>query len=58
MTLFLNMGKGSVTPLTLLDLSSAFDALDHISITDLLSTLYGIDGIALDWCVCYLSGRK
>ena len=44
------MDEGRVTALTLLDLSAAFDTLDHSSITNLLSTWYGIDvidGIAL-----------
>ena len=52
------MDGGRVTALTLLDLSAAFDTLDHSSITNLLSTWYGIDGIALDWFVSYLSDRK
>ena len=54
----LNMDEGRITALTLLDLSAAFVTLDHSSITDLLSTLYGIDGIALEWFVSYLSGCK
>ena len=41
----------------LLDLSAPFDTLDHSSITNLLSTWYCIDGIALDWFVFYLSDR-
>ena len=55
--IILNMDEERVTTLTLLDLS-AFDTLDHSSITNLLSTWYGIDGIALDWFVSYLSDRK
>ena len=54
----LNMDEGRVTALTLLDLSAAFDTLDHSSVTNLLSTWYGIDDIALDWFVSYLSDRK
>ena len=46
------------TVLTLLDLSAAFDTLDHNSITNLLSTWYGIECIALDWFVSYLSDCK
>ena len=53
------MDEGRVTALTLLDLFAAFDTLDHSSITNLLSTWYAIDGIALDWFVSYkLSDRK
>ena len=52
------MDVRSVTALILLDLSAAFDTLDHSSITNLLSTWYGIDGIALEWFVSYLSDRK
>ena len=52
------MDEGRVTALTLLDLSSAFDTLDHSSITNSLSTWYGIDGIAPDWFVSYVSDRK
>ena len=53
--IILNMDEGRVTPLTLLYLSAAFDTLNHSSITNLLSTWYGI---ALDWFVSYLSDRK
>ena len=56
--IILNMDEGRVTAPTLLDLSAGFDTLDHSSITNLLSTCYGIDGIALDWFVSYLSDRK
>ena len=47
--IILNMDEGRVNALILLDLSAAFDTLDHSSITNLLSTWYGI---------AYLSDRK
>ena len=47
--IILNIDERRVTALTLLDLSAAFDTLDHSSITNLLVTWYGIEGIALDW---------
>ena len=56
--IILNIDEERVTAFTLLDLSAAFDTLDYSSITNLLSTWYGIDGIALDWFVSYLSDRK
>ena len=49
------MDEERVTALTVLDISAAFDTLDHSSITNILSTWYGI---ALDWFVSYLSERK
>ena len=52
--IILNMDEGRVTALTQLDLSAAFDTLDHSSVTNLLSTWYGIDDIALDWFVSYI----
>ena len=45
----LNMGKGRVTALTLLDLSAAFATIDHPTLIIRLSSWYGIPGTALDW---------
>ena len=52
------MDERGVTALTPLDLSAAFKTLDNSSITNLLATWYGIDGIALEWFVSCLSDRK
>ena len=52
------MDEREVTALTPLDLSAAFNTLDSSSITNLLATWYGIDGIALEWFVSCLSDRK
>ena len=53
----MNMDTGKTTALVLLDLSAAFDTLDHSSIIDLLSGWYGISGTALNWVRSYLSNR-
>ena len=55
--ILLNMAKGSVTALTLLDLSAAFDTIDHTIFLDRLNGYYGISELALGWFKSYLSGR-
>ena len=48
------MDKGEVTALTLLDLSAAFDSIDHTTLTDRLSDWYRISGQAQIWFSSYL----
>ena len=55
--ILLNMAKGSVTALTLLDLSAAFDTIDHTILLDRLNGYYGISELPLGWFKSYLSGR-
>ena len=50
----LNMEKGRVTALTLLD---TIDTIDHLTLISRLSSWYGISGTALDWFTSYLSNR-
>lgn len=47
---------GQMAGVCLLDMSAAFDVVDHGLLTDKLS-LYGFDHDALEWVTSYLSGR-
>ena len=53
--ILLNMAKGSVTALTLLDLSATFDTINHTILLDRLNGYYGISELALGWFKSYLS---
>ena len=52
-----SMGRGNVTALTLVDLSAAFDTIDHKLLLDRLEEWFGIRGDALRWVGSYLSDR-
>ena len=52
-----NIEKKRVTVLTLLDLSAAFDTIDHAALLKLLSSWFCISGIALEWIQSYLYDR-
>ena len=54
----LNIDNGKVTALTLLDLSAAFDTIDHNILITRLSTWYGISGTAVSWFTSYLTYRQ
>jgi hypothetical protein len=48
---------GKVTLLGLLDLSAAFDTVDHSILLQRLQTSFGMDGKALGWIGSFLTGR-
>ena len=55
--LFMATDKGEVSLLALLDVSAAFDTVDHSILLDRLSISYGIAGSALDWMWSFIVDR-
>ena len=53
-----NMEQQKVTILVLIDLSAAFDTIDHDILSGRLESNFGITGTALNWHKSYLETRK
>ena len=53
----LSLAKGEPTALVLLDLSAAFDTIDHSSLLGCLQSWFGVCGSALSWFTSYLADR-
>ena len=53
----LSLSKGMPTALVLLDLSTAFDTIDHATLLSCLSARFGCAGSALKWFRSYLQDR-
>jgi len=55
--ILLALDSGNLAMLSLLDLSAAFDTVDHDTLLRRLHTSYGFDGIVIKWFISYLSGH-
>ena len=53
----MNQNEQCSTALVGIDLSAAFDLVNHSILLERLYTYYGISGTALEWFRSYLSGR-
>jgi len=52
------MDCGEVTALVLLDLSAAFDTVDHCTLIDVLHRPFAVEGIPVLWFNSYLTNRS
>ena len=51
-------GEGRCTALLALDISTAFDAVNHSVLCQRLQHTFGMSGTALDWLRSFVSGRS
>ena len=56
--ILLAIDAGDLSALVLLDLSAAFDTVDHNILIRQLKTTYGVTGMVSQWFQTYLVGRR
>ena len=56
--ILINMDNGEVMLLVMLDMSAAFDTIDHNILIDILKNDFGVVDNALKWFRSYLANRK
>ncbi|XP_067687010.1 uncharacterized protein [Haliotis asinina] len=54
----MSVDSGDIAMLVLLDLSAAFDTIDHAMLLSRLEHDYGLNDTVLKWCSSYLTDRK
>ena len=56
----MNMDRQEITLLIMIDLSAAFDTVDHVIMLEQLTSRFGVDpcGSVYQWFRDYLSGRQ
>ena len=52
------LDKGCIVALVLIDVSAAFDTVNHQSLLNRLQKQFGLGGVALKWMESYLRGRE
>jgi len=55
--ILLALDSGNLAMLSLLDLSAAFNTVNHDTLLRRLQASCGFDGIVIKWFILYLSGR-
>ena len=51
------MKHKNITILVIIDLSAAYDTIDHKVLLEVLQKWFGVEGMALDWFQSYISSR-